>query len=269
MCSLPTPRPVLDAKSCFDDELVHYLNELLCITAQQLVRGRTPTGRGWSPITGELITVVCREVPAEITATETQYWWGWRYSKHLTAAFDSDGFALADISVSDAFDSDVYVVTPHGWAAMLGDWRGPTPALPSGDVLMDCVPVVQEAERLLTDASDVLLTPEPRECLLCYVSRMVDAFGCDCSLRFATRYRDLRAPRATSLERRLGQVGGFCDCEIFLNGYGMLPRYWLPGAVANNGDATDASSPDPLPQCLGVRRGSTQPCGLWHRSRRC
>lgn len=124
--STPTPRPVLDAESCFDDDLIHYLNELLCITAQELVPERTWVGPGWSPITGELVTVVCREGPAEITSTETQYWWGWRYSNHLTAAFDSD----------------VYVVTPQGWAAMLGDWCGPAPALPLVGPPLDDIPVV-------------------------------------------------------------------------------------------------------------------------------
>ncbi|WP_425464517.1 DUF2695 domain-containing protein [Nocardioides eburneiflavus] len=43
---------------------------------------------------------------------------------------------------------------------------------------------------------------------------VVPAFGCCTTLRFATRYRDLRAPRAVGLERRLGDRGGFCDCEI-------------------------------------------------------
>ncbi|MDX6357453.1 MAG: hypothetical protein QOH37_507 [Nocardioidaceae bacterium] len=46
------------------------------------------------------------------------------------------------------------------------------------------------------------------ECLYCYVARMLDEHGRDCTLRWAGHYRDLRAPRATTLERRLGSMGG-------------------------------------------------------------
>jgi len=91
-------------------------------------------------------------------------------------------------------------------------------------------PEVQEAERVLADASVALLGPEQGECLLCYVHRMLVAFGCDGRLRFSGHFRDVRAPRATALERRLGRTGGYCDCEIFLNGYDLREVYWVPDA---------------------------------------
>ena len=69
-----------------------------------------------------------------------------------------------------------------------------------------------------------LTRPHARECLVCYVLRMLNEFGCDTTLRFARGYRDLRAPRATALETRLGNMGGFCDCEIFLNGMRRAPH---------------------------------------------
>ena len=94
--------------------------------------------------------------------------------------------------------------------------------------------------------------------------------GCT-GLRWAKRYRDLRAPRATALERRLGQVGGFCDCEIFLNGYTLAPDQWVrtPGVVVDGIlYETEPKHPDPMPDCLGVRAGSTRGCGLWVRRQR-
>jgi len=134
---------------------------------------------------------------------------------------------------------------------------------------MDTDPVVTDLERELRALSHELVDPRERECLLCYVHRML---ALECSgLRWATRYRDLRAPRATDLEGRLGQVGGFCDCEIFLNGYQPAPELWTPAQEHREGDRRWWSDPEPperMPPCLGVRRGSTQGCALWVRQRR-
>lgn len=130
--------------------------------------------------------------------------------------------------------------------------------------------LVSEAERELRSLSAALTEPREGECLLCYVYRMLE-FGCT-GLRWSRRYRDERAPRATSLEHRLGQKGGYCDCEIFLNGYELAPEHWLPpeDAVGRGGTCVEdpSSYPDPLPDCRGVRRGSTQGCALWVRLRR-
>src|SRR4051794_3145528 len=46
---------------------------------------------------------------------------------------------------------------------------------------------------------DALATPLPVECLGCYVWRMLDEYGCNATLRWACRWRDARAPRATAL----------------------------------------------------------------------
>ncbi|MCC6495916.1 MAG: DUF2695 domain-containing protein, partial [Propionibacteriaceae bacterium] len=110
-----------------------------------------------------------------------------------------------------------------------------------------------------------LLAPRRGECLLCYVHRMLLEFGCDCRLRFATHYRNVRAPRATGLERRLGSVGGFCDCELFFNGYDLRPQYWVPQRFDEpEADADDLDAeltwPEPMLECAGVRSGSTRPC---------
>jgi hypothetical protein len=90
--------------------------------------------------------------------------------------------------------------------------------------------------------------PGEGECVLCFVARMLDAWGCDDTLRFAERYRVRRAPRASALLRRFGDLGGYCDCEIFLNGYVVVDPFGVG-----------------LPACQGVGRGSAQPCGAWTR----
>jgi hypothetical protein len=115
----------------------------------------------------------------------------------------------------------------------------------------------QQAEAIVRALASDAIASRPGECLACYVARMLEEFGCDCTLRFARHFRDLRAPRATGLERRLGALGGFCDCEIFLNGLRLLD--------GSHGD--DASGSAPLPPCRGVRLGSTRACALWERQR--
>ena len=133
---------------------------------------------------------------------------------------------------------------------------------------MDPNSLLSETERELRTFSTALTDPQPNECLLCYVWRMLE-FGCT-GLRWAVRYRDLRAPRATALERRLGDKGGFCDCEIFLNGFELRPELWVQAHEYDEDGITyeeDPSYPDPMPPCRGVRRGSTQGCALWVRRR--
>ena len=129
--------------------------------------------------------------------------------------------------------------------------------------------LVSDTEQELRILSAALTDPHQDECLLCYVYRMLE-FGCT-GLRWAGRYRDLRAPRAVAMEKRLGQMGGFCDCEIFLNAYQLAPERWMQGGeYVEDGvtHLTDPSYPDPMPSCRGVRRGSTRGCVLWVRLRR-
>lgn len=131
-------------------------------------------------------------------------------------------------------------------------------------------PIVAEAEEVLAAAADFMLSPHDRECLICYVSRMIDEFGCRGN-RFMVRYRDLRVPNATGMLRRLGQMGGYCDCELFLNAYEFNPAHLIPGYEIDHGEYVEEvwpRYPEPFPDCLGVRRGSTQPCNLWIRMRK-
>ena len=134
---------------------------------------------------------------------------------------------------------------------------------------MDTESLVTDTEGELRDVSSALTDPRERECLLCYVYRMLE-YGCT-GLRWALRYRDLRAPRATALERRLGRRGGYCDCEIFLNGYEPAHELWIPSREADEDGDTyldDLKWPKQLPACRGARAGSTKGCALWVRQRR-
>lgn len=104
-----------------------------------------------------------------------------------------------------------------------------------------------DAAEFVAALQEELTAPRDRECLGCYVMRMLDEFGCDNKLRWVGRWRDQCAPRATRLERGLEDRGGFCDCEVAFNVY--------PDIMLVEDDET------PLPECLGVsRRGSTLLC---------
>lgn len=107
-------------------------------------------------------------------------------------------------------------------------------------------PAVMAAESYVADVQSTLTAPRDRECLVCFLLRMVAEFGCDGTHRWTERWRDLCAPRATALVRRLASSGGqCCDCEVLINVY--------PDRVPEDMDAR--------PACAGVsRRGSTRPC---------
>ena len=119
----------------------------------------------------------------------------------------------------------------------------------------DLAPVLH-IERELRHLSVELTQPKPGECLHCYVYRMLE-FGCT-GLRWATRYRDLKAPRATALAGRLMSKGAGCDCEIFMNGWSLRREYRV-----YDPETEEYEYPEEVPACKGVRAGSIQPCGIW------
>jgi hypothetical protein len=93
--------------------------------------------------------------------------------------------------------------------------------------------------------SGVLTEPAERECLRCFLLRMLNEFGCDGTHRWAIRWRELRAPRARGLLRRLADLGGCCDCEVLLN---VFPDYPDTGRL--------------LPCAGQPQPGSAVPCNL-------
>lgn len=118
---------------------------------------------------------------------------------------------------------------------------------------------VRTLEIELASLAQDLTAPGPHECVLCYVNRMLVQFGCDTSLRWTKRWRELQAPRATRLERRVGRDGSFCDCELFTNGWDVT----VP--VLHDPVTGEDRWPDDVHGCRGVRSGTTQPCTLWSR----
>jgi hypothetical protein len=136
--------------------------------------------------------------------------------------------------------------------------------------------IADEAESFLRSHIVEVTRLRENECLCCYVARLLDEFPCDGRLTHALRYRDMAAPRATALKSRLGQVGGFCDCEIFMNGYQLLGADEEADSDEDDDVDEDAglyvgdvigkeAEPQELPPCQGVRRGSVKPCSNWVR----
>jgi Protein of unknown function (DUF2695) len=95
----------------------------------------------------------------------------------------------------------------------------------------------------------VAMSTHPRECVLCYVHRMVTAFGCDGTLRWLVRWRDRRAPRAMALPDRLTAGGARCDCELITDDWAAMRAPDDPGA----------REPEP---CAGSP-GAALPCDNW------
>jgi len=105
--------------------------------------------------------------------------------------------------------------------------------------------ITEELDIELADLAERLTAPGERECLRCYLLRLITEFGCDGTYRWTIRWRDVRAAQPRGLLRQFERRGGFCDCEVLMN---VFPDY--PPASR------------PLP-CAGVaRQGSSRPCAL-------
>ena len=81
--------------------------------ARLMAADRPWEGPGWRVPEFLFITVVCRG--GRVVPTASDYFWltAWRYSNHL----------------SNAFDGDVYLVTEHGWTGCIDTRAGFTPQL--------------------------------------------------------------------------------------------------------------------------------------------
>lgn len=107
----------------------------------------------------------------------------------------------------------------------------------------DDIADVVEAELIALSAA--LTEPGDRECLRCFLLRMISEFGCTSTHRWTVRWRDVQAPRATSLLRKLEELGGGCDCEVVRNVFPQYPR-----------------TPRLLPCAGQPQSGSAVPCDL-------
>jgi Protein of unknown function (DUF2695) len=96
--------------------------------------------------------------------------------------------------------------------------------------------------------------PGERECLLCYLGRMLRQHGCDNTKQWTIRWRDRRFPGDGRLLPELEDRGGCCcDCEVVMN-------VWEDG-----GDGRDEQERGQAPPaaCLGF--ASRYPLGLCAR----
>ena len=118
--------------------------------------------------------------------------------------------------------------------------------------------VAAEAEHYL--AAVMEREPQVRECLVCFVARMVEEFGCDSSLLWTRRFRDLRSPAATAVERRYGEQLVICDCLVLHKAH--RPTREL---MVRDVHTDELDRPDRMPPCSGVRRTSTRACANWER----
>ena len=96
--------------------------------------------------------------------------------------------------------------------------------------MKDDIAELVEAE--LVALAGALTEPDDRECLRCFLLRMLGDFGCDGTHRWTIRWRGVRAPLATGLLARLEELGGRCDCEVLMNVFPLYPtaRRLLPCA---------------------------------------
>ncbi|MCH1883860.1 DUF2695 domain-containing protein [Agrococcus sp. ARC_14] len=145
------------------------------------------------------------------------------------------------------------------------DAAGSDPA--GSDPAAEPIMAEAEAEAHVRELAELWLAPHERECLGCYLDRTITAFGCQGDLRLAARFRDLIAPRAVGLERRLADAGGYCDCEVLANVFQPAAHLWTLSRDEElpNGGWVDIEPEPPavMPPCSGVRRGSTLPCSHW------
>jgi hypothetical protein len=135
--------------------------------------------------------------------------------------------------------------------------------------------ITERAERILNDVASTLMTPAAGECLVCFVARQLDEFGCNGTHRFASQYQERAAPRATALLARLSAMGACCcDCEMYMNAYEPARRLWTQAHKFVDSDDVDSDDcdgwtnvepPDTVPPCETTRWGSTKPCANWQR----
>jgi hypothetical protein len=91
----------------------HDASALLRDHARSTAGERPWVGPGWQPLEFVFVTIVCRE--GRVVPTAQDYFWllAWRYSNHI----------------SNAYDGDVYLVTEHGWTGCIDQRAGFEPRL--------------------------------------------------------------------------------------------------------------------------------------------
>ncbi len=88
---------------------------------------------------------------------------------------------------------------------------------------MTMTSIVTEAERYVARTARRLTAPQRQECLACYLCRTLPQLGCDGQLRLTRRWQRAQQQSTGGLTRYLRAGGGFCDCEVVFNVFGVDP----------------------------------------------
>ncbi|WP_125612715.1 DUF2695 domain-containing protein [Specibacter cremeus] len=114
-----------------------------------------------------------------------------------------------------------------------------------------------DVDRSVNELAREMMTPEPNECLPCFVQRMVMLEGCENDLGWTGFYLARYSSSFTGLERLLDTIGGDCDCEVVEDVYARREELW------NADRCPGCGVPLESPGCRGVGGSPLQPCGLW------
>jgi len=116
--------------------------------------------------------------------------------------------------------------------------------------------VESQVEREFWQLAGALMAPHHNECLVCFLLRAVSVLE-PTGFAMTQVFRDANAPRATGLDARLERLGVHGDAHLLRWGVVANGMIWMDERCVDCGMPTEA------PPCFGVRKGSTQPCGLW------
>jgi hypothetical protein len=103
--------------------------------------------------------------------------------------------------------------------------------------------------------------PARRECLRCYLVRMIRAHGCDNTKKWTLRWRERRAPGDGQLLGQLEERGGICcDCEVVFNVWEQEETDWQEEEDGGRDSAGQSRSL----ACSGTSGGDPLvPCARW------
>lgn len=114
----------------------------------------------------------------------------------------------------------------------------------------------EEIDQIFKEMAGGLMVPYQNECMVCFLWRamsLLKPYG----FAMTTAYQRHSAPRATPLIGRLLRLNIFNDRQLLQTGVVINEAIW------NTELCPDCGIPYSVPDCLEVRRGSTQPCKLW------
>lgn len=114
----------------------------------------------------------------------------------------------------------------------------------------------ENVDRAFRELATTLMVPDRNECMICFLMRAMVLLE-PAGFAMTATYQRHNAPRATNLGTRLVRMGIYGDCQLLQDGVMVNDALWDAECCP------DCGIPYGVPDCLEVRRGSTQPCKLW------